>query len=176
MTQYFLRTERLGFRAWTAEDAELAMGLWGDAEVTKLIGGPFSRAQVMERLEREIANGKAHGIQYWAVFLLAGGEHIGCCGFRPYKPELKIHEHGFQFLPAHWGHGYATEAARAAIGYAFKDLGAAGLFAGHHPSNDASRALLGKLGFRCTGEGFYPPTGLIHPVYMLRAEEWRGKP
>ena len=37
MREYFLKTERLGFSKWTANDMELAFGLWGDPEVTKLI-------------------------------------------------------------------------------------------------------------------------------------------
>jgi len=41
------------------------------------------------------------------------------------------------------------------------------LFAGHHPENHASRRILSKLGFRLTHEEFYPPTGLLHPSYLL---------
>jgi hypothetical protein len=67
---YFLRTQRLGFRTWTEAHLELAFGLWGDAEVTRLIGGPFSLEQVQRRLAQEIANQTAYGIQYWPVFLV----------------------------------------------------------------------------------------------------------
>ena len=82
--RYFLRTARLGFRYWEADDLGLAMGLWGDERVTRLIGGPFTREQVRDRLMREIANQDDHGVQYWPIFLLTGGEHLGCCGLRPY--------------------------------------------------------------------------------------------
>jgi hypothetical protein len=47
---YFLKTVRLGFRSWSPADTELAMGLWGNPEVTGFVGGPFSREQAMERL------------------------------------------------------------------------------------------------------------------------------
>lgn len=164
---YFLRTERLGFRRWSRDDLDLALGLWGDERVTRLIGGPFSPEQVRERLAREIANYDAFGVQYWPVFLLAGEDHIGCCGLRPYQPEQRIYEIGFHLRPEYWGRGYAVEAARAVMAYAFGDLGAAGLFAGHNPKNDASRSLLMKLGFRYTHDEYYPPTGLNHPSYML---------
>ena len=69
--RYFLQTERLGFRPWIAADLDLAMGLWGDGEVTKLIGGPFSQEQVQTRLSLEISNLKTYGVQYWPVFLLS---------------------------------------------------------------------------------------------------------
>ena len=174
--QYFLRTERLGFRPWSQDDLDLAMGLWGDERVTRPIGGPFSPVQVRERLSREIANQDAHGVQYWPIFLLSTGEHLGCCGLRPYRLEQGIYEIGFHLNFAHWGRGYAAEAARAAMAYAFDELGAAGLFAGHNPANEASRRLLAKLGFRYTHDEYYAPTGLNHPSYMLTAEEYAQKP
>lgn len=164
---YFLRSERLGFRLWTEADLPLAMGLWGDADVTRLIGGPFSEAQVRERLTKEIATQKAFGVQYWPIFLRVTDEHIGCCGLRPYKPDDKIYEIGFHLCKTAWGQGYGQEAAQAVIGYAFDSLGAARLFAGHNPANVASRKLLMKLGFQYTHDEFYPPTGLMHPSYLL---------
>ncbi|MBZ0288075.1 MAG: GNAT family N-acetyltransferase [Anaerolineae bacterium] len=163
----FLQSERLGFRTWSADDGELAWGLWGDAEVTRLIGGPFSEAQVQGRLLKEIATQAEHGIQYWPIFLLLTGEHVGCCGLRPYEPDDRIYELGFHLRKAFWGQGYAAEAARAVIDYAFEVLDARGLFAGHNPANDASRQLLLKLGFQYTHDAFYPPTGRMHPSYRL---------
>lgn len=96
-------------------------------------------------------------------------QHLGCCGLRPYRVEEGVYELGFHLRPEHWGQGYASEAARAAIGYAFDSLGARALFAGHHPRNTASSRLLAKLGFRYTHDEFYPPTGLEHPSYLLES-------
>jgi [ribosomal protein S5]-alanine N-acetyltransferase len=42
----------------------LALAIWGDPEITRLVGGPFSREQVRERLQREIANRERRGVQY----------------------------------------------------------------------------------------------------------------
>lgn len=165
---YFLQSERLGFRHWSPDDLPLAMGLWGDADVTKLIGGPFSEAQVSARLTQEIARQAEHGVQYWPIFLLTSGEHVGCCGLRPYDLSQAIYEIGFHIRKAFWGQGYAFEAAQAVIGYAFGTLGAKGLFAGHNPANEASGKLLKKLGFQYTHDEFYPPTGLNHPSYLLK--------
>ncbi len=170
---YFLEIERLGFRLWTEEDLSLAMQLWGDIEVTRLIDarGQLSDAQVRERLMQEIATAAAHGIQYWPIFLLTSHEHVGCCGLRPYDAPERIFEIGFHIGAKHWGRGYASEAARAVINYAFRELGASGLFAGHNPNNDASRHLLMKLGFTYTHDAFYAPTGLNHPSYRLTRRE-----
>jgi RimJ/RimL family protein N-acetyltransferase len=171
-TTYFLQSERLGFRQWCETDIDLAMGLWGDPEVTRFIGGPLSRAQVQERLSREISTMQSRGVQYWPMFLLATGEHVGCCGLRPYKTEEKTFEIGVHLRKAFWGQGYAPEATNAVMNYAFNNLGVKALFAGHNPANDASRRVLEKLGFRYTHDEFYPPTGLNHPSYLLTAEEF----
>ncbi len=165
---YFLRSERLGFRPWSDADLDLAVGLWGDPVVTRFIGGPFSAEQVRQRLAREIATQHEHGIQYWPVFLLATGEHVGCCGLRPYRIEDRVYELGCHLKPAYWGRGYAQEASRAVIGYAFEVLGMAALVAGHHPANEASRRALTRLGFEYTGDQYYVPTGMYHRSYIIR--------
>jgi RimJ/RimL family protein N-acetyltransferase len=164
---YFLTTIRLGFSHWSSADFALALALWGDAQVTNLIGGPFTPEQVGERLKREIASLNDYGVQYWPIFLLATGDHAGCAGLRPYRSEEKVYELGFHLRPSYWGRGLAQEAGRAVIRYAFDSLEATALFAGHHPANLVSRRVIEKLGFRATHEEFYPPTGLNHPSYLL---------
>jgi len=164
---YFLKTARLRFRRWSMQDLPLALGLWGDPEVTRFLGGPFSPEQVEERLEREIACFEANAIQYWPIFLLSSGEHVGCAGLRPYNPEAQIPELGFHLRRAFWGQALAEEAARAVIQFAFQSLGAKAIFAAHYPENVASRHVLQKLGFRYTHEEFYPPTAEMHPSYLL---------
>ncbi len=166
---YFLKTKRLAFRKWSEDDLELAIGLWGDAEVTKLFDtrGPFSRERVRERLLQEITTEKEHEVQYWPIFLLESEDHIGVSGLRPYDIENNIFEIGFHIRADKWGKGYAAESARGVIKYAFGDLGINGLFAGHHPENEASRHILGKLGFRYTHDEYYSRTGLMHLSYLL---------
>ncbi len=166
---YFLQSHRLGFRPWSEADLDLALGLWGDPDVTHFIGGPFSTEQVRERLAREVKAFQDHAVQYWPAFLLVTGEHVGCCGLRPYRLSEGVYELGVHIRKAHWNKGYAAEASRAVIGYAFEVLGVSALFAGHNPTNAASRHLLTKLGFEYTHDEYYPPTGLQHPSYLLRA-------
>jgi len=167
---YFLTTARLGFRAWREGDIELAMSLWGDPEVVALIDsrGRLTRAQVRERLRREIENERAHGIQYWPFFLLASGAFVGCAGLKPYEPEPGRFEMGFHLCRAHWGLGYATEAAEAVVRHAFGDLGLTSLLSGHNPANHASRRVLEKLGFNWLRDELFEGTGLVHPLYELR--------
>lgn len=165
---YFLTTPRLGFRLWSLDDLPLALALWGDSNVTRLIGGPFSEKEIQARLSREIASMQAQGIQYWPAFLLADGDFAGCCGLRPYKPKEKICELGFHFRPVYWGKGLAMESAQAVIKHASESVRPAGLFAGHHPENLASQKVLEKLGFVFTHEELYAPTDRMHRCYFLK--------
>jgi [ribosomal protein S5]-alanine N-acetyltransferase len=165
---YFLKSARLGFRHWTKDDLPLALAVWGDPAVTRFVGDPFSPEQVAQRLDREIASRDTYGIQYWPIFLLESGEHVGCAGMRIYNLKEKIYAVGFYLRPKFWGHGFSTEAGRAVITYAFDVLGASALFAGHHPENAASKKVLAKLSFQFTHKGLYPPTGLEHDSYLLK--------
>src|SRR5437868_6823764 len=115
---------RLIFRSWSDADIDLATKLWGNPEVMRYLGGPYTTAQIEQRLRREIDNGRQFGIQYWPIFVKENGVHAGVCGLKPYKPELREFELGFHLLPDFWGRGYASEAAHAAIDFAFKSIGA----------------------------------------------------
>jgi RimJ/RimL family protein N-acetyltransferase len=159
-------TARLTFRRWTEDDLPLARTLFGDLRVTALVGGPFDEAALVARLETELANQRDHRIAYWPI-LLHGSREIGCCGLKPRALERRVYELGFYLLPPYWGQGFAAEAGASVVTYAFDVLGAAALFAGHHPDNAASRHALEQLGFRYTHHELYPPTGLEHPGYEL---------
>ncbi len=171
---YFIKTERLGFRKWCADDLDLAIGLWGDLEVTKLFDArsTLSKDQIQNRLNQEILNEQKWSVQYWPFFLLKNNHHAGACGLRPYDIKKTIFEIGFHLRSDQWDKGYATEAARAIMRYAFIDLKVRALFAGHHPKNTASSHILTKLGFRYTHDEYYEPTGLRHPSYGFAAKDF----
>lgn len=175
-----IETARLRLASWSLDDLDDAQRLWGDAEVMRYIGtgNTLSRDEVAARLQDEIARERQYGVQYWKVLLKATGETIGCCGLRPYSFLVDSaewqgsgppYELGFHFMRAHWGQGYAAEAAQPALGYAFGVMRLPKVFAGHHPKNAASAAVLHKLGFRRIADEFYTPTGEYHPSYALEA-------
>jgi ribosomal-protein-alanine N-acetyltransferase len=169
---YFLTTVRLGFGSWSGADVALANALWGDPNVTAWIGGPFTEREILDRLQGEIASMIADKVQYWPIFLLADDRHVGCAGLRPYRIDERIYEIGFHLRSAYWGRGLAEEAGRAIVDFAFQSLRARALFAGRHPANRASHHVLTKLGFHFTHEELYSPTGLQHPSYLLRRDQW----
>jgi len=145
----------------------LAQQLWGDLEVTKFFGGPFSEDEIRKRFKRERARRMVHGFQYWIIELLATGEFVGVCGLRPYRPAEDIMELGFHLLPKFWGQGLATEAARAVILYAFDKYSAKKLAAGHHPENLTSKKVIDKLGFNYSHQENFPELGMDISYYLL---------
>ncbi|CAG9296218.1 GNAT family N-acetyltransferase [Celerinatantimonas diazotrophica] len=171
---YFITSKRLGFSEWKRADFDLALGLWGDYNVTKFFDstGQFTELRVRERLSQELVTKRKFGYQYWPIFKLTSGEHIGCAGLRPYDLDNKILEIGFHILPLQWRKGYAREAAQTIMSYAFNNLNIDALFAGHHPQNIGSRNLLKSLGFHYTHDEFYKPTGLKHPSYLFYLSDY----
>lgn len=166
---WLMRTKRLRFGIWRDDDAALATAIWGDAEVTRLTGGPFTTEAVAERLAAEIGHWRLHRIQYWPVFRLNDSTLVGCCGLRPRDMAARVAELGFQLCRDAWGQGFATEAAKGVIRWA-RENGFAALIAGHHPENQASRRALLRLGFSYTHDELYPPTGEMEPCYLLRID------
>ena len=167
--EYFLKSQRLEFRHWREDDLPLAISLWGDPEVTRFTDAraQLTDAEVKVIFEKYLALDGDSGISYWPMFLQSDGEFVGCCGLRPHGDEKDVHETGFYIRTRYWRQGFAEEAARAVIGYAFETLGVKALKAGHSPKNEGSRRILEKLGFVYLRDELYPPTGQEHPKYVL---------
>ena len=169
MREYFLKSKRIGFAIWQADDLALATSLWGQPEVSHYICANhiFTPQEIENRLKHEIELYYNYQIQYFPIFSLETNDLIGCCGLRPFENQLAILEIGFHLKKEYWSQGYAYEAACAMIDYAFNVLKIKELKAGHNPKNVKSKYLLNKLGFEYEFEQFYEPTQLYHPTYRL---------
>lgn len=147
-----LETKRLTMRAPRHEDVKAIAALANDrriAENTARIPHPYGA----DDAEQWFASVNAGDGETAFAITLTDGTLIGACGFgmqREGAPEI-----GYWLGPAHWGHGYATEAVHAVIDYAFDDCGHDALQAGARVTNPASRRVLEKCGFQWTGVGLY---------------------
>ena len=146
-----LETERLVLRAARLGDAKAIAALANDrriAENTRRIPHPYT---VQNAEEFVMGAGEAQN-ELALLIARADGTPIGACGlgFAGPVPEL-----GYWLGVPYWGKGYATEAARAVIDYAFQELGHAALQAGARVTNPGSRRVLEKCGFQWTGVGLY---------------------
>jgi ribosomal-protein-alanine N-acetyltransferase len=167
MSEIILETERLVFSKWTEDDLEDARKLWGNPNITKYVSkNPYTDEQILERLRKEVIKDKDCGLQYWKLNQKSDNDFAGCCGFRVYDEEKKILELGYHVAEHHWGKGFATEAGKRAVEYAFT-LPYEKLFAAHHPENLASQNVLEKLGFKFSHMEYYEPTDVYDRAYFL---------
>jgi [ribosomal protein S5]-alanine N-acetyltransferase len=90
------------------------------------------------------------GFGRWSVFRKQDSEFLGWCGLG-YRAELDEIDLGFRFHRRHWGQGYATEAAHAALQLGFSRHGLARIVGRAMRANVASQRVLSKLGMCCVG-------------------------
>jgi ribosomal-protein-alanine N-acetyltransferase len=156
MIDLTIRTQRLALRPFVIADAPRVRELCGAWAVTRMLTTvPFPYpAGFAEEWIGKHDEGRARGEHYpFAVTL--HNRLIGSVGFREDKQRGQF-EFGYWIAVSYWGFGYATEAARAALGFAFGWLGIAAIGARHYAENEASARVLGKLGFVETGRGMHP--------------------
>jgi RimJ/RimL family protein N-acetyltransferase len=153
-----LQTERLILRGWRAEDFEPYARLLADPETARFITRarrPATRAQAWAEMAFFAGHWQLRGFGMFVVEARGSGEFLGRAG--PIRPEgWPSVEIGWALAPHARGQGYATEAAAAAIGWAFERLGVDRLISVIHPDNAASRRVAERLGERRTADSFAP--------------------
>ena len=164
-----LRTPRLLLRPWRDADLTAFAALNADPEVRRWFPGTLTRAESdaqAARYQEEIA---AHGFGFWAVEVPGAAPFIGFVGLHraafaaPFTPAV---EAGWRLARAHWGQGFATEAARAALAHGFGPLGLAEVVAFTVPGNLASRRVMDRTGMRRdpTDDFDHPAVSEGHPL------------
>lgn len=144
-----LRTPRLLLRQWREADLEPFATLNADLEVTRYFPGPLTADQSDALAERERTLIAERGWGLWAVELVHRAAFIGFVGLA--EPRFEAHftpavEVGWRLARQHWGSGYATEGARAAIAFAFAELGLDEVVSFATVDNDRSRRVMERLG------------------------------
>jgi RimJ/RimL family protein N-acetyltransferase len=144
-----LRTERLLLRQWRDSDLEPFAELNADPEVMRYFPAPLRRERSDALADRERTAIAEKGWGMWAVEVVGGAPFTGFIGLA----ELRFDAHftpavevGWRLAREHWGHGYATEAAQAAVEFGFEELGLDEIVALTTPANRRSRRVMEKLG------------------------------
>ena len=151
-----LATERLGLRPWTLAEADVrsAFAIFGDREVTRFLTRHEVDLDGQRRgLARLIEGSRSFpaGLGWFALERRSDGAVIGCGILKPLEdsgPEIEV---GYHLARAHWGQGYATEAARALLRHGFETLGLPRIVAVVDPENARSLAVVARLGMRPEG-------------------------
>jgi RimJ/RimL family protein N-acetyltransferase len=141
-----LQTQRLILRPFEETDLDELWALYSDPEVVRyLSSGLLGREETAVRLRRMMGHWQAQGYGIWAVIRKEDRRFIGRCGIANVHDDEE-HELVYTFARDYWGHGYATEAARAAIEYGFTQLKFPRVIALAVAENLASRSVMRKLG------------------------------
>ena len=143
-----IETKRLTLRPLTLDDAAFYLRLLNEPSFLEHIGDKGVRNLDDARaamLAGPIAMQAQLGYSLWMVIRKEDGAAIGMCGLikRDTLPDTDL---GYAYLPAYWGHGYAWEAASAAMAYGRDVIGLQRLLGIVSPGNKASSELLKKLG------------------------------
>ena len=145
-----IHTSRLTIRPLQLDDVEAMHAIYSDNQATRFIpGGVRDYAGTHRRVTELIEHHDRHGVSKWAVTQTASGLLLGDCGlqFLPERPDLEL---GFHFARRHWGHGYATEAAAACLGWALNNR-TERILAIVDPEHGASQRVLTKIGMNQIG-------------------------
>jgi RimJ/RimL family protein N-acetyltransferase len=177
-------TRRLRLRQWCDADREPFAALNADPRVMAFFPAPIERAvsdAALARWREQIAE---RGWGLWAAQTLDGDEFIGFVGLQvptaalPFNPCVEV---GWRLAFAHWGKGYASEAAQGALRIGFERLRLPEIVSFTAVQNLRSRAVMERIGMRDSGTTFeHPgvPVGSplrLHCLYRLSDAHWRAQ-
>ncbi len=170
-----IETERLQLRPMGFDDADRLASIFQDPVAMRHYPSLIDRPGTIRWIERTITNYERFGYGLLVVERRDDGEFLGQCGFIPQTvgdeggPEPEI---AYLFVRRHWGHGYATEAARACRDWGFRFLGVPRLISIISIHNEPSIRVAERNGMVPVAE-ITKPTGVPHRVYAITREVWR---
>jgi ribosomal-protein-alanine N-acetyltransferase len=179
-----IETDRLVLREWRQADREPFAALNADPRVVEFLPQALSREESDALVDRIVRGWAEDGVGQWAVERREDGAFIGFTGLAlmvfeaPFTPAVEV---GWRLAAEAWGHGYATEAARAALRFGFVTRSLDEIVSFTVPANVRSRAVMGRLGMtRDPADDFDHPRLPVgsplrrHVLYRLSRARWRG--
>jgi RimJ/RimL family protein N-acetyltransferase len=178
------RTQRLLLRRWLEPDRALFARMNADPKVMEHLQGPMPRERSDGFVDRIEAHWDQRGWGLWAVEVPGAAPFIGYVGLWPadYVAPGMV-EVGWRLAHEHWGHGYATEAAREALRFGFTEVGLDEIVSFTVPQNERSRRVMERIGLvrDPSGDFDHPrvdaaayPQLVRHVLYRLSREAWRA--
>lgn len=143
-----LTTDRLVLRPFHEDDLDAYHAvIASDEVVAALASGEVTRADAWQQMASFLGQWELRGHGQWALEERASGRMVGRAGLHhPERDEWPGLEVGWTLAPDAWGRGYATEAGRAALTYAFDVLDAPEVVSVIAPDNTRSQAVARRLG------------------------------
>jgi RimJ/RimL family protein N-acetyltransferase len=143
-----INTERLIMRGWRESDLAPWAAMNADPEVRQYLGPLLTFEQASAWVLNFQDDLDRYGFGFWAVEVRASGEFIGFTGLGTVDEEMPFTgvELGWRLARPAWGHGYATEAALAALQYGFDIMGLPEIVAVTKARNLRSQAVMRRIG------------------------------
>ncbi|HEY7107428.1 MAG TPA: GNAT family N-acetyltransferase [Acidimicrobiia bacterium] len=144
-----LATERLVLRRWCADDLDPYAALNADPEVMRHFPSTLTRQESASSIAIIESRFDSLGYGLWAVEVPGVAPFVGFVGLNPvtfdapFTPAVEV---GWRLAREHWGHGYATEGARVALGFGFDVVGLDEIVSFTTPGNTRSWHVMEKLG------------------------------
>lgn len=168
-----LRTERLTLRRWQERDRDAFAAMNAELPVMADLGGPLSRAESDAKFDAFSGFFDSHGYSRWVIEGSINGsepQYLGYCGLKPHDETHPLGAHsdiGWRLREVAWGHGFASEAAAAALEDVFTRVGLSTVYAYTAADNVRSQAVMDRLGLqRAEQLDFTIPDDVLG--------EWRG--
>ena len=167
MKKYLFTSERLGFRNWTKDDLPEFAKMNADKEVMEHFPKTLTKSESNSFIDRQQAHFKSYGYNYFVCEILETTEFIGFIGLShqdfeaSFTPAVDI---GWRLKKSAWGKGYATEAAKRCLNYAFNSLKIDSVISICTQNNNKSEHVMKKIGMR-KNSSFNHPLLKEYPTY-----------
>lgn len=176
------RTERLLLRGFEDSDRDAFAAMNADPEVMRWLQGPRDRTRSDAFVDRIATRWAERGWGLWALERTDTGAFIGYTGLwpaefeAPFTPAVEV---GWRLAREHWGHGFVTEAAGAALRFGFEDAGLAEIVSFTSVGNERSWRVMERIGMLRDPDGDFEhpavPAGSPvrpHVLYRLDRTRW----
>ena len=177
-----LQTNRLTLRRWRKDDLEPFAALNADPVVMEHNPSTLDFDESGRFIELIESTFEELGYGLWAVERTTSEDFIGYCGLWPVRHELHFTpavEVGWRLAKEHWGNGYATEAARAALAYGFNEIGLEEIVSFTTPVNERSIRVMERLAMETDPSEDFEHSSIEkssplrrHVLYRMSATRW----
>ncbi len=182
MSSYVLETEQLLLRTFQEDDVETMFAINQDKKVMRFFPSIPTKEETIAMIDRIIAHQERYGFSWYATEIKKTGEMIGCVGLLTatfeahFTPAIEI---GWRLSSEHWNKGYATEAAKAVLDYAFNERTLDEVVSFTSVLNKPSIRVMQKIGLHTHSEDDFDnpkvPAGsplVKHVLYKLKRSEY----
>lgn len=178
-----LKTDRLILRQWKESDLLPFAKMNADPEVMEYYPSTISESESNQLANRIKGFITKRSWGFWAVETINENEFIGFVGLHKPTYDLPVSscvEVGWRFSKKYWGKGYATEAAKESLRFAFEDLQLNEVYSFASVSNKKSCSVMERLNMVNTGNNFEHPiipeghSLREHVLYKIIKKQWEN--